>query len=252
MYVGNERNWNKIGGGGTKETSIYLLCTTSDFHGIESVSIHELDRRFAERTPISYKKEKHPPIGNDKEKSYFRLHCITTTISFLLHPSAIAAKHYYPTHRPLVSYKLYLFGQLAGLVWWVDDLVIKNGEVESKTEPDGMRRLHFWLCYVKRFLVRFLWILDYRCNANREIHVTISTNVYIKRDHPLPRRIIYVKDFSRREEWDGGQGKNTSNQFRVISMRSVYRISLWCTWTYCNGRAEHKKKKSLAELIGTR
>ena len=115
----------------------------------------------------------------------------------------------------LVSYKLYLFGQLAGLVWRVDDLVIKNGEVESKTEPDGVCRLHFWLCYVKCFLICFLWILDYRCNANREIQITIPPNLFA-RAWPLSLfcRDTYVKGIINRNKVE--RGKEHEQPFRVI------------------------------------
>ena len=139
--------------------------------------------------------------------------------------------HHFPTaslltiavnyrHHPRF-YKLYLFGQLAGLVWWVDDLVIKNGEVESKTEPDGMCRLHFWLCYVKCFLICFLWILDYRCNANREIQITIPPNLYVERNLSFCCD-IYVKAREYRNKME--TGKEHEQPFRVIFTRDIYRI----------------------------
>ena len=37
-----------------------------------------------------------------------------------------------------VSTGVYLLGQLAGLVWAVEDLVVKDGEVEGEAEPDGV------------------------------------------------------------------------------------------------------------------
>lgn len=36
-----------------------------------------------------------------------------------------------------------LFGKMTGSSGRVNNFIIKNGEVESKTEPDGVCRLHF-------------------------------------------------------------------------------------------------------------
>lgn len=60
---------------------------------------------------------------------------------------------------------------MASSGWGVYNFVIENGEVESEPEPDGMRRLHFGLGYVKRFLVCLLGVFHDRCNANQPPYI---------------------------------------------------------------------------------
>ena len=39
----------------------------------------------------------------------------------------------------------HLLGELAGLLWRVEDLVVEDGEVEREAEPDGVGGLHLAL-----------------------------------------------------------------------------------------------------------
>ena len=68
----------------------------------------------------------------------------------------------------------YLFGQLTGLVGGVQNLIVKNGEIESKSQPDRMRRLHLVFGYVESLLIRLLGLVYYRLN---------HTQTYINVDH---------------------------------------------------------------------
>ena len=54
----------------------------------------------------------------------------------------------------------YLLGELTGLVWTVQDLVVKHGEVESQTQSDRMSWLHFGLADLKSVLVSFLRVIN--------------------------------------------------------------------------------------------
>ena len=54
----------------------------------------------------------------------------------------------------------YLLSELAGLVWAVEDLVVKYGEVESQAEPDGVGRLHLGFADFKCVLVSLLRIVN--------------------------------------------------------------------------------------------
>lgn len=56
-----------------------------------------------------------------------------------------------------------LFGQVTGPRRGVDNLVIKDGEVEREAEPDGVCGLHFGLSDVEGLLVGFLRVLDDGC-----------------------------------------------------------------------------------------
>lgn len=42
------------------------------------------------------------------------------------------------------------------------NFVVKNGEIKREAESDWVRRLHFTFRNVKRLLVRFLGIFNYR------------------------------------------------------------------------------------------
>ena len=60
----------------------------------------------------------------------------------------------------LVGTLAHLFGQLAGLVGAVEDLVVEDGEVEGQPEADGVGRLHLALTDLKSVLVGFLRVVD--------------------------------------------------------------------------------------------
>ena len=68
-----------------------------------------------------------------------------------------------------------LLGQLARLLRRVQDLVVEDGEVERQTEPDRVRRLHLALADLERVLVRFLGVLDDRCNGD---HLHYHTDIH--------------------------------------------------------------------------
>ena len=122
-----------------------------------------------------------------------------------------------------------LFGKMTGSSGRVNNFIIKNGEVESKTEPDGMGGLHFWLCYVKCFLIRFLWILDYRCNANREIQITIFINFKMKLniffffgDKSIRLSCVYVCTYRREQEKEEKEKEATIRFFPHNTLSRVY------------------------------
>lgn len=54
----------------------------------------------------------------------------------------------------------YRFGQLAGLVRRVENLIEEDGEVEGQTQTDGVCGLHLILADVKRCLVSLLRVGD--------------------------------------------------------------------------------------------
>jgi len=54
----------------------------------------------------------------------------------------------------------YLFGKLTSLVRTVEDLVVKDGEVERQPQSDGVGGLHFWFTDFKRVLVGFLRVVN--------------------------------------------------------------------------------------------
>lgn len=51
---------------------------------------------------------------------------------------------------------VYLLGEVTGTVWSVEDLIVKDGEVERQSQANGMRGLHLALAHVKRLLIRLL------------------------------------------------------------------------------------------------
>lgn len=55
---------------------------------------------------------------------------------------------------------IYIFGQLTGLIRWVEDLIVENGEIEGETETDWVCGLHFFFADVKGFLVGSLWVFN--------------------------------------------------------------------------------------------
>lgn len=62
----------------------------------------------------------------------------------------------------------YRLGQLTGLLRWVDDLVVEDGEVKSEAEADGMSRLHFVVADFQGLLVGFLWVVDDGLGQNKQ------------------------------------------------------------------------------------
>jgi hypothetical protein len=60
---------------------------------------------------------------------------------------------------------VYLFRELTRFVWRVEDLIVKDREVERQTQPDRVRRLHLAFAYVERLLIGLL----------RLIHNTLGT-----------------------------------------------------------------------------
>lgn len=48
-----------------------------------------------------------------------------------------------------------LFGKVASLVWGIEDFVVENGEVESKTKTDWVRRWEISASNLGSILVRF-------------------------------------------------------------------------------------------------
>lgn len=61
-----------------------------------------------------------------------------------------------------------LFGQLAGFVGRVQDLVVEDGEVQRQTQPDGMCRLHLALADLEGILVRSLRVIHHGCTRTSE------------------------------------------------------------------------------------
>lgn len=62
--------------------------------------------------------------------------------------------------RKLVRFETDLFSELAGFLRWIEDLVIEDREVESQTQPNWVRRLHFGLADFKSILIRLLRVVD--------------------------------------------------------------------------------------------
>ena len=56
-----------------------------------------------------------------------------------------------------------LLGKLTGLVWAVEDLIVKHGEVESQAQPNGVGWLHLGLADLESVLVSFLGIVNNGC-----------------------------------------------------------------------------------------
>lgn len=54
---------------------------------------------------------------------------------------------------------MYLLGKLTSFVGRVENLVVEDGKVESKTKADRVRGLHLALGNVKRFLVSVLRLI---------------------------------------------------------------------------------------------
>jgi hypothetical protein len=52
-----------------------------------------------------------------------------------------------------------LFSELTSFFGRIEDLVIEDGEIESQSQPDGMRRLHLGLADFESILVRLLRIV---------------------------------------------------------------------------------------------
>lgn len=52
----------------------------------------------------------------------------------------------------------YSLSQLAGLIRWVDDLVVENREIQGKTKTDWVRGLHLFFADIKGILVGIFWV----------------------------------------------------------------------------------------------
>ena len=52
------------------------------------------------------------------------------------------------------------FGQLAGLLWWVENFVKEDREVEGQAQPNGVGGLHLRLGDVISILVSLLGVLN--------------------------------------------------------------------------------------------
>lgn len=59
---------------------------------------------------------------------------------------------------------MYLLGKLTSFVGRIENLVVEDGEVESKTKTDRVRGLHLALGNVKRFLVSVLRLIHNALN----------------------------------------------------------------------------------------
>ena len=65
-----------------------------------------------------------------------------------------------PETSPAVWGLADLFGQWAGLLRRVEDLVVEHGEVEGQAQADGVCGIHLLLADVKRLLVSLLRVVD--------------------------------------------------------------------------------------------
>lgn len=54
----------------------------------------------------------------------------------------------------------YTLSQLAGLAVPVENLIVKNGEIQGKAESDGMRGRHVLFADIEGFLVGVFWFVN--------------------------------------------------------------------------------------------
>ena len=54
----------------------------------------------------------------------------------------------------------YSLGELASLLWRVEDLVVEDGEVEGEAQPDGVGGLHLTFADLEGVLVGLLRVVN--------------------------------------------------------------------------------------------
>ncbi len=94
----------------------------------------------------------------------------------------------------------YLLGQLARLLWRVEDLVVEDGEVERQSQADGVRGLHLRLGDLKGLLVRLLGVLQHAVAvvAGGNLGQVSVANVTGEEDFELNfKRLYFCGNFAR-------------------------------------------------------
>lgn len=74
--------------------------------------------------------------------SHLRVSCVTSSI------------------QKISTLWTYILSQFAGLIVWVENLIVKNGEIQGKAESDGMRGRHVLFAVIEGFLVGVFWFFN--------------------------------------------------------------------------------------------